>query len=477
MSQVFIVPLDGSERAEAALPWAALLARTQGLPLVLLRVVPPAYLVAPGFDGALPYLSPETYDRLEAAEREAAASYLAAVQARLAADGIAVETVTRTGLPAETILDVADERGAAAIVLATHGRGGLTRLVLGSVAERVVAQATTPLLLVRAAEGAVSRPAELSRLLVPLDGSALAERALDLAAAIAPPGATRLLLRVVAPVERAMPGVGAAGTYIDVEATERATAAADAYLDEVRQRLSAGGYAVQTAVRRGQPAAEILAAAREAAASLIVLSTHGRTGPRRWLLGSVADAVVRGADSPVFLVSARALVARAQTPYAVRDLMTRDLAVVRADEPLTSALRKLLRHRVSGAPVVDATGKLVGVLSEHDLLAWDQGLLDLLAGDPGMPLEDYRRRVATARVSDIMSRSPVTVDEDAPLNAAMRTLVHHAMRRLPVVRDGRLVGILTRADVLRALAAQLEAVAETPWATVAGGTPPPTGQG
>jgi nucleotide-binding universal stress UspA family protein/predicted transcriptional regulator len=464
MSRILLVPLDGSEQAEAALPWAALLARTQSLPLVLLQVVEPVYLVAPGLDGTLPYLSPETYQKIEQSEHTAAATYLAAVQARLAAEGLTADTITRKGPAADTILDVADERGAAFIVLATHARGGLTRVVLGSVAERIVAQATIPLLLVHATEEAVPRAVALRRLLVPLDGSALAERALDLAAAIAPPDVPRVLVRVVPSVEHAMPGVGAVGTYVDVEATERAAAAADVYLDEVRQRLRAGQVDVQTAVRRGQPAAEILAAARETEASLIVLSTHGRTGPRRWLLGSVADAVVRGADTPVLLVSARALVARAQSPFAVRDLMTRDLAVLRADEPLTTALRKLLRHRVSGAPVVDGAGKLVGVLSEHDLLAWDQGLLDLLAGDPGMSSPEYRRRVAMARVSDVMSRSPVTVDEDTPLDAAMRTLVRHAMRRLPVVRDGQLVGILTRADVLRALAAQLEVAAEAPTA-------------
>jgi nucleotide-binding universal stress UspA family protein/predicted transcriptional regulator len=462
MSRVVLVPLDGSKRAEAALPWAALVARTQGLPLVLLQVVTPSYLVTPGFDGSLAYLSAETYEKLDQAEGATAVAYLAEVQARLAAEGVTADTLTRRGAPADAILDVADERGAATIVLTTHGRGGLTRLVLGSVAERIVAQATVPLLLVRATDDSPRGVAALDRVLVPLDGSALAERALDLAAAIAPRDVPRVLVRVVPPVEHAMPGVGAMGTYVDTEATERATTAADVYLDGVRQQLCAGNYTVQTAVRTGQPAAEILAATREADASLIILSTHGRTGARRWLLGSVADAVVRGADTPVLLVSARALAARARSPFAVRDLMTRDLAVLRADEPLTTALRKLLRHRVSGAPVVDGAGKLVGVLSEHDLLAWDQGMLDLLAGDPGMPPADYRRRVAMARVGDVMSRSPVTVDEDTPLDAAMRTLVHHAMRRLPVVRDGQLVGILTRADVLRALAAHLEAVAEEP---------------
>jgi CBS domain-containing protein len=80
----------------------------------------------------------------------------------------------------------------------------------------------------------------------------------------------------------------------------------------------------------------------------------------------VADAVVRHADRPVLLVSARALVARALDAWTVGDVMTCDLATLRDDEPLSVAPCKLLRRRVSGAPVVDAEGNLVGILSETE---------------------------------------------------------------------------------------------------------------
>jgi nucleotide-binding universal stress UspA family protein/predicted transcriptional regulator len=473
MSRVLVVPLDGSERAEAALPWAVRLAQSQELSIALVRATPPSYLVAPAMDGSMPYLAPETYEELRLAQLDAAATYLAEAHSRVAAEGITVETISREGDPANMILDVADELGAIAVVLATHGRGGVERFVLGSVAERIVAQATIPILLIRAPEGVPARPADLSRLLVPLDGSPLAERALDLAQALAPVDATLTLARVVAPVERAMPGVGAVGFSVDAVATEHAADEARAYLDRIRDTLAGGRYAVQSVVRHGRTADEILTAAREANASLIVLSTHGRTGLRRWLLGSVADAVVRGAETPVLLVSTRALAARAQMPFVVRELMTHDVAAMRADEPVLSALRKLLRHRVSSAPVVDAAGRVVGMVSEHDLLAWDQTLLDLIAGDPGMAPEDYRRRVHSAKVADVMSRAPITIVETATLTAAIHLFVQHELRQLPVVRDGRLVGTLTRADVLRVLATQLD-VAETaptpgPAATTAAG--------
>jgi nucleotide-binding universal stress UspA family protein/predicted transcriptional regulator len=464
MSRCLVVPLDGSERAEAALPWAVLLARAQGLSIALVRATPPPYLVTAALDESLPYLAPETYETMRLAELDAATAYLAGAQTRVAADGIAVETISREGDPANTMLDVADERGAIAVVLATHGRGGLQRFVLGSVAERLVAQATIPILLIRAPEGAPARPADLSRLLVPLDGSPLAERALDLAQGLAPADATLTLARVVAPVRHALPGVGAVGSYVDGGATEHAAGEARADLDRVRQTLAGERLVVQTTVRHGRAADEILSAAHEADASLIVLSTHGRTGPQRWLLGSVADAVVRGAEIPVLLVSTRAVAARAQLPFVVRELMTPDVAAVRADEPVLSALRKLLRHHASSAPVVDAAGRLVGVVSEHDLLIWDQALLDLIAGDPGLAPEDYRWRVLSTTVADIMSRTPVTIAETAALTAAIHLFVQHELRHLPVVRDGRLVGSLARADVLRALATQLDTAATAPTA-------------
>src|SRR5207249_601108 len=117
-------------------------------------------------------------------------------------------------------------------------------------------------------------------------------------------------------------------------------------------------YQVETTVRTGRPADEILAAAEQWHADLVVLSTHGRTGAQRWLLGSVADAVVRQAELPVYLVGARALAVGALAEVTVGEVMTRDLATVEADEPVLQAMWKLLRRRVGGAPVVDATGKL-----------------------------------------------------------------------------------------------------------------------
>jgi nucleotide-binding universal stress UspA family protein len=317
MSQRLLVPLDGSALAESALPWAAQLARTHDASVVLARVVPwPMAFWTAG------YISAQLYDEVQAAEHDAANAYLRKVQARLRADRIPVETLVRNGFPGESILELAEQCGAAAIVMATHGRGGISRLVVGSVAEHVVQDATIPVLLVPA-HAAGQGPGTFARILVPLDGSPLAERALDLAQDVAAAGTTLCLVRVVAPVERTLAGVTADDRYVDYDATARAVAEAEAYLHQVADTLRIGRCAVETTVRTGTPGEQILAAAHELSADLVVLATHGRTGAQRWLLGSVADTVVRGAHTAVFMVTGRVTVPRIAGTLTVGDLMTR----------------------------------------------------------------------------------------------------------------------------------------------------------
>jgi nucleotide-binding universal stress UspA family protein/predicted transcriptional regulator len=468
MAERLLVPLDGSELSEVALPWAASLARGHGFSLVLVRVVPwPLWMGQP--DG---YMTPDVYEHVRATELDEATTYLAAVRQRLVARNLVVETVVAEGFPATAILDLAEERDAVAIVMATHGRGGVARLVLGSVATQMVAQATMPLLLVRPEPSVPAATPTLRRLLVPLDGSPLAEQALDLAQAVASEGATLLLLRVVAPVERRKPGVGVPDTFIDEVATQGAVREAASYLRQLAESRVRPPCAVETLVRVGHPTEQIFAAAQEASADLIVASTHGRTGPRRWLLGSVADGLVRRAEVPVFLVSARVLAARVASPYRVQDLMTRELITVQAGEPLVMVLRKLLRRRVSGAPVVNADGQLVGVISEHDLLAWQVRTLDELRKAEQLDPREYARRLETTPAREVMVHPPVTIAESAPLMDAVRLFVGQQCRRLPVTRDGKLVGMLSRADVLSALAAQWEAIAAHPAAEEPSTVPP-----
>lgn len=139
------------------------------------------------------------------------------------------------------------------------------------------------------------------RVLVPLDGSPVAEAIVPFVSRIARP--LGLEIALVRAVPRIPPQVYE-GSRVVLDITERLNQEADAYLRTIADRLSASGFRVLTAVRVGDPAAEILAAARECEADLIAMTTHGRGALGRLLFGSVAEAVLRQAPVPVFIVRA-----------------------------------------------------------------------------------------------------------------------------------------------------------------------------
>jgi nucleotide-binding universal stress UspA family protein len=147
-------------------------------------------------------------------------------------------------------------------------------------------------------------PALYKRVLVPLDGSLLAEGAIRHAFAIAESaGAELTLLYVVEPISDLLTMNGHA-LYVD-EQLEGRTASAREYLDRARHRIAGRDVKVHVAVESGPPAEKILDHARAESVDLIVMATHGRSGVKRWLLGSVANKVLQRAEVPVLLVPAR----------------------------------------------------------------------------------------------------------------------------------------------------------------------------
>lgn len=145
----------------------------------------------------------------------------------------------------------------------------------------------------------------------------------------------------------------------------------------------------------------------------------------------------------------------------VRDAMTSDVAVARSEDSLLSAAQTMRERRVSGLPVVDGHGGVVGVLSERDIferlrttsgLAQFRGVLDLIveaANGRSDRIDQCARTLRSSKVEDTMSRRAVTIEPDAPLTEAARWLRQADINRLPVVEASRLVGIITRDDILR----------------------------
>jgi nucleotide-binding universal stress UspA family protein len=309
MIRKILTPLDGSAFAEHALPLALCLARRADAALRLIHVLPPVSAVSG--EAALHREDFSLEEHLRERQRVAAEAYLSAVCRRVAASGdVKPSVVPAEGDVAAVLRAVVAAEKADLVVMATHGRGALGRLWLGSVADELARTSPAPVLLVRCDEDQpdLSREPPLTRVLIPLDGTALAEQALEPAAALArAAGAEVTVMRVVKPVlprdylgEGGVAGLTNALAKIEAR-QERLRAQAATYLDETAAKLRAAGLAVRTEVAvEERPAQAILETARRGF-DLIALGTHGRRGLARLLLGSVADKVLRGADVPVLL--------------------------------------------------------------------------------------------------------------------------------------------------------------------------------
>lgn len=150
------------------------------------------------------------------------------------------------------------------------------------------------------------------------------------------------------------------------------------------------------------------------------------------------------------------------------DIMTLGAATVRPDTPILAAAQLMLQHGISGLPVVDAGGRLVGMVTERDLLrraetGTEQSRPRWLAFlmDPAAQAEDYIHSHGR-KVSDVMTHDPESVAPETPLPEVVARMEARGFRRLPVVRDGKVVGIVSRVNFLRVLARRLEDDAESP---------------
>ena len=292
-----LVPLDGSKLAEQALPFARILARALKTPIELLEVVDISSVSMHRAADKARYL-----ERLIAGAERRAQEYLDRIAHQLA--GIDVATSIERGKAAEAIIDRAAAAPGALIAMATHGRSGVNRWLLGSVAEKVLRGAAHPLFLVRAAgDEREERSGALNSIIVPLDGSTLAESVLPAAVELARVlDASVLLFRAFELPAKAY--YGREDYLPDYEALKnQVRAEAQAYLDARVAALTEDGLTrVSSLLREGLGADEIIRCASERPDSLVAMCTHGRSGVKRWVLGSVAEKVARHSGDPVLVM-------------------------------------------------------------------------------------------------------------------------------------------------------------------------------
>jgi nucleotide-binding universal stress UspA family protein len=302
MFQRILVPLDGSPRAELILPQVEQLWKRGASELLLVQSVAADSPVNGGY-GSAPSLTRERND---------AESYLHGVARRLTNAGARVLTLVLEGSPSGAILDAAGREGATMIAMTTHGRTGLLRWLMGSVADKVVRASDVPVLLVRpfhfagppVLESAVSREAPFRRILIATNGSpnsmAVVDPAMRIAALF---GSEIIALHVwdsyvldgaaLPGMEAGMPAPSEAPLSSEDEVTER-----------VARQLGPSGLKVTRVTRYGEPASEILDYSVEHNVDLIALATDDRRELSRWMTGGVAERVLRSARAPLLVVRA-----------------------------------------------------------------------------------------------------------------------------------------------------------------------------
>lgn len=297
MKRKVLIPLDGSAFAERVLTFVQEVAKPHECDLLLMHVTQPLQYYA--------VLAPDAMTTVDITQwREEAEKYLQRITDKLEAEGCHVIPMRVEGDVASTICDMADAQDVDLIAMTTHGRSGIEKWVLGSVADRVIRSANQPIFLVRPQEGQAP-PSSLRRILVPLDGSRLAEKALPQAIDLAKANGSEIwLLQSVEFPEYWGEEYAGMHTLPALISTEEQEAAAQEYLEQVAETLANEGIPTQIVVTTGHAASAISDVVADNGMDLIIMCTHGRSGLSRWVFGSVAEKVVRLAECPVLLLRA-----------------------------------------------------------------------------------------------------------------------------------------------------------------------------
>lgn len=280
MSRI-LVPIDGSGASHSALPYALRMARLYQSEIVLAGVAEKAYEDEPEPGKARMGLEEHLGKLREAFEKM----------------GVPISVRAACGVPAEEIVQLAEQCAADLIVMSSHGRRGVGRWLLGGVTARVMREADCPVMITRPGEHqpGETHDASFRRILLPLDRSPLSERAMDAAAYLAERDQAHLCLL----------GVVDYPTWLCFQTEEkwaqRLPAVTEQYLSEQAEKLKKRGIRAYTQVCIGDPAEQILRLA-ESDVDLIVMATHGYSGIARAIMGSVAERVVHHARCPVLFV-------------------------------------------------------------------------------------------------------------------------------------------------------------------------------
>jgi nucleotide-binding universal stress UspA family protein len=290
-----LVPLDGSELAQIALPYAEKLAGVLGSQIILIYISESA-------DDRYHHMHQFYLQQMVEATKQNAERYLDKREGRT----IKVDSVILVGDPAEEIVDYAGKEDIGLIVMSTHGRSGIKRWAMGSVAEKVLRATKQPMAIIRAKSAQPDMLGErniLSKILVTLDGSKESEAVIPYIEELASKlQAEIILLQVIAPDYHIYAAGGPEyGIYAEQQIESMKKFARD-YLEGISARLKQREVVAKPEIMFGTAAEAIINFADQTNASLVAMTTHGRSGVSRWALGSVAEKVLRAGNTPLLLV-------------------------------------------------------------------------------------------------------------------------------------------------------------------------------
>jgi len=288
MWERILVPLDGSNLAELAIPYAEEIAAAFNSEVVLV------YVSEPG----------------ESQYRHMHQLYLEEVAEQVREhikEHAEVRAIVLPGEPAEQIIDYAWRHKIGLIIMASHGRSGITPWATGSVANKVLNATRVPVLLIKVVKPPQRVPGKplLNRILLPLDGSEAGEAAMPYVQELINRLESEVILFGVVPAGQHARTVGGLDFILYPEQyLEVVKAEAREYLDRVYHRLSGGKAAVRVELKVGDVAREIIKFAEETNVSLIAISAHGHSGIEKWVFGSIAHKILQATNTPILVVRA-----------------------------------------------------------------------------------------------------------------------------------------------------------------------------
>ena len=292
MWEKILVPLDGSNLAELAIPYAEAVAGVFGSEVALVYVSEPA-------ESQYRHMHQLYIEEMAGQMKERIKDY--------GIGRVAVNPVVLTGEPAAEIVDYAEKNNISLIIMASHGRSGVMPWAMGSISNKVIHKTSTPVLLIRARvpRPEVDRSQILNKVLLPLDGSEAGEAAVPYIQELIARSESEVILFGVVPAGQHVRTVGGLDfVHYPEEHLESVKAEAREYLERVYHRLSGGRGSVRIELRMGDVAHEIIKFAEETNAGLVAISAHGHSGIGKWVFGSIAHKILHASNTPVLLVKA-----------------------------------------------------------------------------------------------------------------------------------------------------------------------------